>query len=359
MHQYIEDVKFVTGAEKVALYGRCLGSNVVAAYMQKYDGENVCEVIHYASAFYGATQCSKLFTGELFLHPDGINRYVYDIDLEIDMYLKEFIQAFVTLLNKTYGLDIVSWAVENVLKDIYLDIFPRIMIESYGTFPGYWSMVSIDDFDKAMETVFYGSDTDEYSELIKKIETYRNTVQLTFEETVESQKEKGIEFSNIVKYGLQTVPITKNSDVLSDATVTVAESGFGATATLVDETFSDEYINKAIENQTVRYISPDRQIDASTCLLPDTTWFIKNLYHKDFPSCVNGLVSDIVNNKDFDIYSNDEYPQYLVYNEEQNTILPMTSDNLNTTERWDVTYFEALISFIKNLFLIIKNLITV
>ena len=359
LHAYIEDVMYVTGAEKVALYGRCLGSNIVAAYMQKYDGEHVSEVIHYASAFYGATQCSKLFTGELFLHPDGISRYVYDIDLGTDLYVTEFIQAFVTLMNKTYGLDIVSWAVENVMKDIYLDIFPRLLIESYASFPGYWSMVSIDDFDKAMETIFYGSDRAEYAGLIEKIEEYRNTVQLTFEDTVKAQEQKGIEFSNIVKYGMQSVPITKNSDDLSDATVTVKESGFGATAALTAETFSDEYVVKAVENRTAKYISPDRQIDASTCMLPDTTWFIKNLYHKDFPACVNGLVSDIVNNKGFTVDSSAEYPQYLVYDKETRTISPMTSENMNTTERWAVSYFDALYKFFKNLFLIIKNKLAV
>lgn len=355
LRRYIEDVMYVTGAEKVALYGRCYGSNVVSAYMQKYDGEYVSEVIHYASALYGATQCSKLFTGELYLHPDGIDRYVYDIDLNMETYIEEFVQAFVTLLNKTYGLDILSWAVDNVLQDIYLDIFPRILIESYGTFPSYWSMVSVDDFDKATETVFYGADLDEYSGLIDKINEYRNTVQLPFAETVKTQSEKGIEFSNIVKYGLQTVPITKNSDDLSDATVTVKESSFGATTTEVNERFSDEYVSKAVENQIARYISPDFQIDASTCLLPDTTWFIKDLYHKDFPACVNGLVSDIVNNKDFNVYSNGEYPQYLVFDKDSNTLSPMTSDNVNTTDRWNVTFFEALFKLIINLFLIIKN----
>lgn len=58
LRRYIEDVLYVTGAEKVALYGRCLGSNVVAAYMNKYNGEYVRDVIHYASSVYGATQCS-------------------------------------------------------------------------------------------------------------------------------------------------------------------------------------------------------------------------------------------------------------------------------------------------------------
>lgn len=358
LHQYIEDVMLVTGAQEVALYGRCLGSNIVAAYMQKYDGEHIAEVVHYASAVYGATQCSKAFTGELCLHTDGIDRFMYDLDnlgFEIGDVLLEFLQAFVALLNDTYGLDIATWAVNNVLKDIYIDIFPEIIRSSYGTFPSYWSMVSIGDYNRAMETVFYGADLNEYSRLIEKIEYYHNNVQLKFGQISRAQAARGIEFSNIVKYGMQSIPVTDESDGLSDGLCSVNESGFGATAALINEQFSDEYVNNAVVNNTAKYISPDRQIDASTCLVPNTTWFIKNLYHMDFPSCVNGLVSDIVNNEGFTVFSSSEYPQYLVYDKENNALLPMTADNLNTTDRWNHSFFENMVKFFELLFEIISS----
>ncbi len=171
LHKYIEDVLWVTGAEKVALYGRCLGSNIVAAYMFKYDGEYVQDVIHYASSVYGATPCSKAFTGEMFLDADSLDRFMYDYDLGLGEQYTALLQSFVTLFNKTYGLDITCLAVNNVMKDIYLDIFPEVLLSSYGTFPAYWGMVSIGDYEKAMETVFYGSDKTEYAGLIEKIST--------------------------------------------------------------------------------------------------------------------------------------------------------------------------------------------
>lgn len=59
MHQYIEDVREVTGADKVALSGRCLGSCVTMAYMEKYNAEYISDYILYASALDGATQCSR------------------------------------------------------------------------------------------------------------------------------------------------------------------------------------------------------------------------------------------------------------------------------------------------------------
>ncbi len=354
LRQYIEDILYVTGKKEVALYGRCLGSNVVTAYMAKYDGEYVREVIHYASSVYGATQCSKAFTGELYLHADGIERFMYDLDLGLEEYYSELIQSLVLLLNKTYGLDVACWAVNNVVEDIYLDIFPEVMRAGFGTFPSYWSMVSVEDYDRAMETVFYGVNREEYAGLIEKIEYYHNNVRLKFEDITRNHIEKGIGFSNIVKYGMQTIPVTENSDELSDRTVTVRESSFGATVVKIGETLSDEYINNAVAASTDKYISPDKQIDASTCILPDRTWFIKNIVHDYFPSCVNGLVSQIVNNKDFNVFSSEEYPQYLLFDEKNQSIVPLTPENMCTTDKWHITFFEALRRFFVALIEIIK-----
>ena len=355
LHKYIEDVLYVTGEEKVALYGRCLGSNIVAAYMYKYDGEYVQDVIHYASSVYGATPCSKAFTGEMFLDADSLDRFMYDYDLGLGEQYTALLQSFVTLFNKTYGLDITCLAVNNVLEDIYLDIFPEVLRSSYATFPSYWGMVSIGDYEKAMETVFYGADKSEYAGLIEKIEYYRNNVQLRFEDIVKAQEEKGIEFSNIVKYGFQSIPIKADSESLSDQIVTVYESSFGATTAKLDETLSEDYIANAEKNSTLKYISPDKQIDSSTCLSPDTTWYIKNLEHNYFPECLNGLVSQIVNNRDYTVFTSEEYPQYLVFNYESQTISPMTVENYDTTQRWYVTLLDALRTLFENLFKIIRE----
>ncbi len=355
LHRYIKDVLYVTGEEKVVLYGRCLGSNVIAAYMQKYDGELVQEVIHYASSVYGATQCSKAFTGEFYLHADGTERLVYDFDLGLGEFYSELIKSLVSLMNKNYSLDITCWAVNNVVEDIYLDIFPEILINSFATFPSYWSMVSIDDYERAKETVFYGSDINEYRGLMEKVEYYRNNVQLKFEEISTDHIERGIEFTNIVKYGIQLLPFTANSDEPADRIVTTRESSFGATVALVGQHFSDEYITQSEVKGTMKYISPDKQIDASTCFSPDTTWFIKNLEHNNFPDCVSGLVHEIVNNDGFTVNSSAEFPQYLVYDLKSSSISPMTEENCFTEDYLNVTFFDALFRFFKYLFEVIKE----
>lgn len=354
LHAYIEAVKNVTGAESVALLGRCLGASIVAAYMTKYDGENVSECIFYASASHGAAMASKAFCGELYLEPDGIERYVYDLNLFEEDYVEKLLESFVTLMNKTYGLDIACWAVNNVYKDIYLDIIPPIMSETFATFPGYWSMVTEGDYEKAKEVVFYGSEPGEYAGLIEKIDNYHVNTRLKMDDKYIELSGRGVEFSNVAKYGRQIIPVSEDNGVIADGTCEISQSSMGATAAGAVSVFDDEYVRNAKNNGTDKYISPDLQLDASTCLFPDSTWFIKDLKHEDFPDDVNNLFADIINNKDFSVFSAEKYPQYLVYEKETNTVVPMTDDNMNTTSRWSVNFFEALFTFFSSLFELIK-----
>lgn len=354
VHRYIEDVMYVTGATEVAILGRCLGSNIVEAYMTRYNGEYVRECIFYTSASRGITLCNKAFTGELYLEPDGIERYVYDYELSEVEYIQDFIEAFVTMFNKTYGLDIASWAVNNVYKDIYLDIVPAIMIESFGTFPGYWSMVDAEHYEKAKETVFYGADLEEYAGLIQKIDNYHDNVRLKMDDVCLELSKNGVEFSNIAKYGYQMMPISTDNNEIADNLCTLTASSMGATTCEVMGKLDDEYIENAKANGTYKYISPDLQVDASTCLFPDTTWMVKDMKHTEFPDDMHRLFAKIINTDGFTVFDSEEFPQYLVYNRETETVSPMTVTNMNTTERWEVSFFKAVKVMITSLFKMIK-----
>lgn len=346
LHQYIEDVVSVTGAQKVALLGRCLGACVCSAYMEKYDCEYISDFIMYAGAMKGATQCSKGFAGDLYLDSDGIERYVYDMELSADEYMNDLIQSFITLFNRTYGLDIACWSVNNVYPDIYLTTVPRVVRESYGTFPGYWSMVADEDYQRAKETAFYGADAQKYENFINIIDDYHYNIQNKLEEHLNEYVSRGIEVSNVVKYGYQTVPVTKEADILSDDICELRQASLGAYTSAIDGTFSDFHIQAAKADGTYKYISPDLQVDASTCLFPDTTWFIKNLEHKTFPDDVNNLLDSIVNNDDFTVFDDPDFTQYMVYDDATDTISPMTGENCDTTQRYNVSFFDALKKFI-------------
>lgn len=358
LRQFIEDVREVTGAEKVAMCGRCLGANITMAYMEKYDAEYISDYIIYCSAMDGATQCSKAFAGDLYLDSDGIERYLYDFELSEDSVTNELIQAFVTVFNRTYGLDLTCAAVNNVVQKKYYDIYPKALLNTFATFPGYWSMVNDRDYDRAKDVVFHDeADKEKYADFIEIIDNYHYNVQMKSNELLESFAERGVEVANITKYGFQTIPVTDEADMISDAFCSVYDASKGATTATLTEGFSDEYIENTKLNGTYKYISPDRQIDASTCLMPERTWFVKNVKHALFPKVINRLIDAIVNNDGFTVDSDENFTQYMVYSDVDESFVPMTAENMNTDAKYDVSFFDALKKLFENLFVLIKRLI--
>lgn len=355
LHSYIEAVMTATGHEKVALVGRCLGTCVTMAYMEKYDGEYITDHIMYCSALEGVTFCSKAFCGEIYLDADGVERFVYDMQLFPEEYLDTLLKSFVTVANDTYGLDLALWSVNNVYPNIYLDIVPRLLRDTFGTFPGYWAMVRDEDYEKAKEVIFYGAEEGKYDNFISIIDNYHYTVQTQAREIAAEQDAAGIEYYNISKYGRANVPISDDNENISDSYVELSECSMGATVTTVNTVFSDDYIAAAEAGGTLKYISADKQVDASTCVFPNQTWFVKNIEHQNFPHSINLLMTEMVNVDGFSVDSNESFPQFLVYNEEDGSIKPMTSENENTTSRWNVSFWDALRKLFESLLELIKN----
>lgn len=349
LHQYIEDILDVTGEEHVAIMGRCLGSCIAAAYMDKYDCEHVTDLILYASALKGATVCSKLFSGDMYLDDDAIERFLYDMNLSPKPMTNELIRAFVTVFNATYGLDLACWAVNNVWDNIYLDIMPQTLIDSFGTWPGYWSMVSDEDYDRAKENVFHNQDMEKWSSFIDIIDNYHYNVQVKAEEHFKEYEKRGITVYNITKYGYQDIPLSLPADALSDSYCSVTNASIGATTSTLLGTLDENYIAQ----RDSKYISPDKQIDASTCLFPERTWFIKNMAHKHFPNQINPLLDLMVNNHGMTVDSNEKYPQFMVL--VNDNPIPMTTENNNTTERYQHTFWEALKIIFRDLFTMLKE----
>lgn len=144
--------------------------------------------------------------------------------------------------------------------------------------------------------------------------------------------------------------------MITDNICSVYDASKGATTATLMQGFDDNYIEKAKLEGTYKYISPDLQIDASTCLFPEKTWFVKNIIHRTFPKAVNRLIDAIVNNgNDFTVFSDPELPQYMLYDKDANEITPLVTENMNCDSRYHVTFFEAFKKMWKCIFELIKR----
>lgn len=91
--------------------------------------------------------------------------------------------------------------------------------------------------------------------------------------------------------------------------------------------------------------------------MPERTWFVKNVRHALFPKVINRLIDAIVNNDGFTVESDENFTQYMVYYEVDESFVPMTVENMNTDDKYKVSFFDALKKLFENLYVLIKRII--
>lgn len=316
LDKFVDTMLSKTGASKVKIVGRCLGGNVLSAYLQNYS-ENAKAKVDEAVLFIPSTEgiqlFGSLFAGKIDIVPERLDEYVeelmkYEAIID-DPAVADFLQVLISILEQIKALDLVEGAFEKLLEKIGSNLIPRIIRRSYGSFPSFWAMVPAKDLEEALDFVYNTPELkEEYAGTIAKARSFRDNVQLNSSETIQRLSSE-IGISVISKYNIPLMPIFEESYKNSDGTAETVFTSLGATAADFGKTLSADYI-ASMPEENKKYLSPDEQIDASTCALPDRTWFVKNSYHDHFPASIDRLIEAILVT-DMDVFSNAEYPQFL------------------------------------------------
>ena len=363
LEKFIDKIVGTTGATKVNLVGRCLGGNIISAFLQNASDtsiERLDKVVMYIPSTLGVEFISALFSGKIVLDPDAIDNYVnYSLadndilGLSKDDPLLETLTTIVDFVNQIYVLGYGADVVEDIVQSVKGDALARILRDSYASFPSFWSMVCPDDLEDAIALVYNSPELqEEYAGMIEKIRSYHYNVQLNAEERMLELEEKGIEIMVISKYNYADFPLSADAAQQSDGTAATVATSFGATVADFGSTLSDSYI-KAMDKNAIRYLSDDKMIDASTCVFPNTTWFIKNCYHSVFPSCVDKLIDAFITGDGMTIDTYEQYSQYLKYDSESDTLSKVTG--LDAGDVFDRDSLESKTNvFIKMLMMILN-----
>lgn len=376
LDEYVERVLEVTGAEKVNIFARCLGSQPALAYLyESYNGEyghdfRVANVVLDTPSASGYITLGALFSNSIELSSDSIDKfvsyYLANQGLFENSEMNSMAAVFVSIFNQLkvlgFGTDIIA----KVINDCGDELISKLALACYGGYPGYYSMVSDKYYDKAIATVFYTDELRaEYAGFIADTEDFHYALNDVNEETgltgteqlLLDLKEMGVNTAIFAKYGSMQIPLFEGCEITGDMRGTATELSLGATATDIDEKFSDEYLSAAEANGTAKYISPDKQVDASTCLFPDTTWFIKNIAHDNFPGSVNAIALEFLrSNGTKTVWNTDsDYTQYMDYS--TGTLTELIVENADKEdETWAGNWMQILKNFIKTIVDFFKNL---
>ena len=202
-----------------------------------------------------------------------------------------------------------------------------------------------------------------YAGLIEKLDNYDKTVRQRIPEIISQAKEHGCRVGLIAKYGYQQVPVYSGSARPGDDIVAFDTASFGATTSTVAGQFSDEYVNERIAQGKGKYISPDRQIDLSTALLPDTTWAVRGLRHGAWPWQIEKLALTFLQyDGEFTTATDPDYPAFLKAIPSTGEIVPMEGEptdimnwSFGEEEKGLSAFVKSLIKWFKALFELIGS----
>lgn len=342
---------------------------MLLSYVNKYSTGSLKGVGIDVSTSMGADFISGTVSGKFGVDGNGLSRLILDTALRDGdlMDIATFAASTIDLLDNTGVLDRISdVAREKIYYKIEYGVVSALALSTFMTYPCYWALVTLEDFDSALNYVFGpegGEKRQEYAGLIAKITNYNETIKKNVFSILKDIEADGVNIGIISKYGKQMVSVNMDSSLLGDEFVSAYRSSFGATTTNVYNTLSNEYIAAQNEKGLGKYISPDKHIDASTCLFPDYTWFVKGPAHDDYTTYETDLLMNVMD-ADRQLTIDDfDWTQFIVYDKKTDSAYPMTEYNCNT-EAWDAnekvdhpsTKHERLISSLKTLFRWIKSL---
>ncbi|MCM1364305.1 MAG: fibronectin type III domain-containing protein [Faecalibacterium sp.] len=312
LNTYINDVLKATGKKKVQLVSRCMGTAIATTYLTEYGSSKIDTAVFYAGALKGLLPISAMFAGDFNIDYTNLRQYV---KTNSDSDFADLLQALTLVMSilDTATLGIGRSALNAKFTKIAKEIMPDLILSTYGTMPAYWALVGEEYYDDAKEFVF-GGQTSKYAGIISKADKYQNNVQRKLYKTLQNLQKKGMKIAVIAKYNVSLMPLFTHGNQQADGLVELNKMSLGARCSDVGKALSINYIDYVFSNGKSKYISADQAIDASTCLFPDYTWFIKDSAHSDWASSINNLIYAILHSKkQYTINSNSKYPQFLQY----------------------------------------------
>ncbi len=267
LDEYIDTVLQKTGAKKVNLLPISLGGTVFTAFCDRFtDTDKVNSIVNVVPVLNGTQSVTDMFNRDFDISADFWYNY------GIPMMISEFTE---------YG-ELIGHAVNFLLRSLPADVNAAMLTRIYDTLlnnlfvntPQIWAMVTREAYPELAEK-YLGDE--EHAPVRAKTDAFYQA-QLDLEDNIKAMTANGIKINIISGYGLHTgdarynfFRVTANADkVNGDGVINVESTTLGATAALPGEKLSEG-----------GRLSPDGEVDASTGILPDNTWYFYNMHHED------------------------------------------------------------------------------
>lgn len=327
LNTFIENIKAEGDYDRIALAAFSMGGTVTCSYLYKYGSDDLDTIIMCSTAFQGTSCVGSLFSADFSLTLSALwHRLAL---LTRDNTWENVIDYLDVLLEESGvngGLESFANGITDTLKD---RIYDELLIPIFGHMPGLWALVPDVNYEAAKACMLNGTES---GKLVARIDEYHYNVQQNAETLLKDAMANDTNVYILAQYNWPSLPISESVSVSNtDNLIDVEYASGGATCALLGETLGEDYVQKVPSEHN--HISPDNQIDASTCMLPDQTWFFRDMGHVDYPY---GESTDFImwlatSEEQLTVFDNEQYPQFMTYDYDNAKLMPLTQDAVSPT----------------------------
>lgn len=308
-NEYVNHVLELTGHDQVRLRASSMGGVVTMSYLYKYGTEKVKSVILQCCPIQGTAVAGDLFNGRIMITEDSVYRYAQTaLPSLLNGFTETFVMGLVNIVYKSGFLGSVLDMVQPILDNCAPRVFDELLVPVFKSNCGIWSFVP-DAYYESAKTFMLGENPNAVLEA--RIDEYHYNVQSKAGEILNGVLDSGVPVMIVAGTAIQRTPLVPTWKNDSDGTVDTKYASVGGTVAELGTTLGDDYVQAIDDGHN--HISPDNRIDASTCVLPDNTWFVTPMLHSTTHDGHGEMYRWFFENDDegVNVFSNPDYPQFL------------------------------------------------
>lgn len=291
--KFIDEVLEYTGSDKVDLYGMSHGGQLVATYLYYHGTEGKVDNAVMNSPAIGGTSLVMELLGE--------DPVAFD--------LNELLRFGGVMLHTELDL---RW-LGNILPAEFLNsllktAFNEVLLPYVIRFGSIWDLMDTETYVKLRDVYL---DPVENAKIIEKADKMHFECMPNMSEGLKKAQAAGVNIGILANYGSH---IGTGKEVDSDFIIDTVNTS-GATPATFGERFPEGYkqLNTTCTDPTHNHVSPTRTLDASTCYLPENTWFNYEQYHTQtwWDTYTRALLLELVLTDNIkDVHSDPRFPQF-------------------------------------------------
>ncbi len=304
LYDFIHQVMEETGHDKVNLVPLSQGATLTSALYEYYPDsmDLIHKVLYIVPALDGSRIIGDIFTDRIaFLDKE----YLYNGFLEEMGLLDSKTAHLIEVLMRILPDEVLMTAANAAIDTLVSDIMTRCT--------SMWALCPSADYEEAAAKYL---SSPEMAEIKAQTDKYHQA-QVNSRANIQKLVDKGVQVFCVAEYDINLINVGENWNAQNgDYIIQLDSTSMGATSAKVGETLHEDYVqqNTHCTNPDHNHISPDRVVDASTGLLPDTTFYFKNQRHDltQHNDVILKIAMELIAHDDItDVYSSPEFPQFL------------------------------------------------